>query len=84
MHNLFRCSGGDRWVCGTGEYEHDKILQGGISDHRKMSHDVLKQLKGPSNPREASKMTVHDVTAEDDKYKNDDAYTTHIVKGTVA
>jgi hypothetical protein len=55
-----------------------------MSDHRKMGHDVLKPLKIPSNPREAAKMTVHDVTVADDEDENDDAYTTHVVKGTVA
>lgn len=84
MNNYFRCSCGARWVCGTGDYEHDKILQGAISDHKKMGHEPLKPLKVPSNPREAAKMTVHDVKEEDDEDENDDAYTTHAVYGTVA
>jgi hypothetical protein len=84
MHNLFRCSCGDRWVCGTGEYEYDSILQEAMHDHRKMGHDVLKPLKIPSNNLEDAKMTVHDVTVDDDEDENDDAYTTHVVEGTVA
>ena len=84
MHNLFRCSCGDRWVCGTGDFQYDKTLQQAMSDHGRMGHDVLKPLKIPSNPREDRMMTVHDVTVEDDEDENDDAYTTHVIEGTVA
>jgi hypothetical protein len=52
MNNKFRCSCGERFVCGTGDPEYDKILQQAMTDHAKMGHNVLKPLKVPSNPRE--------------------------------